>query len=212
MTAAALPFLAKAAPWILGGLGFLGGSQKNKQTQTQTTNNTLDPAYSPLQQALLSQALGKLNAPTALSQSEIAGGVGKINDTYRTIQQGIGNRAAASGMTGSPGEMYAMNNADMARGGDIGQYRAVTVPGLERDLQQRNFTNAANVLGQGRYNQTTTGTSTSGGGLGGGLAGLGGILGFQYGQSGTSGSLIEKLLAQYMGPQAGPASPQGWGG
>ena len=192
-------------PAGLSALGLIGGSQKNKTSQT--TTNTLDPAYGPLQQALLSQTLSRLNAPTAMSQSEIAGGVGNINDTYRTIQQGIGNRAAQSGMTGSPGELYAMNNVDMARGGDIGQYRAVTVPGLERDLQQRNFTNAMGVLGTGRYGQTTTGTS--GGGVGGGLAGLGGMLGYLYGQGaiGGKGGANVQTPANGTGPL-----PGGFGG
>jgi len=181
-------------PAALGAMGFLGGSQKNKQTST--TTNTLDPAYSPLQSALLQQTLSRLNSPTALPPGFESQGIGKINDTFRTVQQGIGNRAAQSGMTGSPGEMYALGNTDMARGGQIADF-STGLPLLERDMRNQDMAFAGNVLGQGRYNSTTTGTS--GGGLGGGLAGLGGMLGFMYGQSGTSGGMFDKLLAQYMG-------------
>lgn len=206
-----MPLPAWLIPAGLSALGLFGGSRKNKSSQTQTTTNTLDPAYSPLQQALLSQTLARLNSPSALPMGFESNGIGKINDTFRTIQQGIGNRAAASGMTGSPGELYAQGNTDMARGGQIADFRT-GLPLLERDMRNQDMNFASGVLGQGRYNSTTQGTSTSGGGLGGGLAGLGGILGFQYGQGGTSGSMFNRLLAQYMGPQAGPASPQGWGG
>lgn len=168
-------------PAGLGALGFLGGSQKNKTTQT--TTNTLDPAYSGLQNALIQQAMSRLNQPQAMSQSQIASGVGKINDTYQIIGQGIGNRAAAQGVSGGAGEMYAMNNLDQARGGDIGQYRAVTVPGIERDWRNQDLASALGVLGTGRYGSQTT--QSGGGGLGGGLSGLGGMLGFMYGSGGS---------------------------
>ena len=164
-------------------LGALGGSQKNKTSQT--TTNTLDPAYGPLQAALLKQTMARLGQTPALTQGEIAGGIGNINNTYRTIQQSIGNRAAQSGQSGGAGEQYALNNADISRGGDIGQFRAVTVPGIERDLQQQNFANAMGVLGTGRYGSTTTGTG--GGGAGGALGGLGGMLGYLYGQGAIGG-------------------------
>ena len=181
--------------WLLpagmAALGLLGGAQKNKQTQT--TTNTLDPAYSPLQQALLSQTLARLNSPSALPPGFESQGIGKINDTFRTVQQGIGNRAAASGMTGSPGELYALGNTDMARGGQIADFRT-GLPLMEREMKNQDMNFASGVLGQGRYNSTTTGTS--GGGMGGALSGLGGMLGLMYGLSGNSGGLFDKLLAQ----------------
>lgn len=202
-------------PWLIPAglslLGALGGSKKQSSTQTQTTSNNLDPAYGPLQQALLQQSLSRLNAPTALSQGEIAGGIGRINNTYSTIQQGIGNRAAQMGQSGGAGEQYALNNADIARGGDIGQFQAVTVPGLERDLKQQNFQNAMGVLGTGRYGQTTTGTSTSGGGAGGALGGLGGMLGYLYGQGGLGGGQGNVPNVQTPANGSGPL-PGGFGG
>lgn len=179
----ALPaLLMKAAPWALGALGFLGGSQKNKQTQT--TTSAIDPTYSPLQQALLASAMQRLNAPSALPAGYESSGISKINDTFRTVQQGVGNRAAAQGVSGGPGEQYAMNNIDMARAGQIADFRT-GLPLMERDMANQNFQQAANVLGTGRYDTTTT--NTQGGGLGGGLSGLGGILGFLYGQNGAGG-------------------------
>ena len=53
-------------------------------------------------------------------------------------------------------------------------------PLMEREMKSQDLAQALGILGSGRYGSTTTGTS--GGGLGGGLEGLGGILGYLYGQ------------------------------
>lgn len=182
-----MPLPAWLIPAGLSALGLIGGGAKSESNQTQTTTNQLDPAYGPLQSLLLKQTMARLNQPQAMSQSQIASGVGAINDTYRTAQQGIQNRAASMGQSGGAGELYALGNADMARAGDIGQYRAVTVPGIERDWSNQDLALGQGILGQGRYSTTTTGTSTQGGGVAGALGGLGGMLGFLYGQKGLPG-------------------------
>lgn len=198
-------------PWLIPAglslLGALGGSQKSKTTQTTTPQ--LDPAYGPLQQALLSQTLGRLNSPTALPAGYAAQGIGGINDTYKTIQQGIGNRAASLGQSGGAGELYALGNADIARGGDIAKFRT-GLPLLERDMKNQDLAAALGVLNGGRYSSTTTGTS--GGGVGGALEGAGGILGYLYGQGMLGGA--KKSPGSFVASPAngtGPL-PGGFGG
>lgn len=167
-------------------LAFLSGSQKNKSTQTQTSTPVGDPAYGPLQQALLSSAMQRINSPSSLPAGYETQGIGKINDTFATINQGIGNRAAAQGVSGGPTETYARNISDLNRGGQIAGFQT-NLPLLERTMRNEDLGFAANVLSSQRYGTSTTGTSTSGGGIGGGLGQAASILGYLYGQGGLGG-------------------------
>lgn len=176
----------QAIPIGLSLLSFLSGSQKSKTSQTSTTTPTGDPAYGPLQQALIAQAMSRINNPSALPAGYEAQGVGKINDTFGVINQGIGNRAAAQGVSGGPTEAYARNISDLNRGGQIAGFRT-GLPLLERGMRMEDLGFAANVLGSQRYGSTTNTTSTGGGGLGGGLSNAAGILGFLYGQGALGG-------------------------
>lgn len=203
MTHDLLPLLGIAPfviPAALSLLSYIQGSQKNKQTQTSTSTPVGDPAYGPLQQALLSSAMGRLNSPSALPAGYETQGIGKINDTYATINQGIGNRAAAQGVSGGPTESYARNISDLNRGGQIAGFQT-GLPLLERSVRNEDLGFAANVLNSQRYGTSTTGTSTSGGGVGGGLGQMAGILGYLYGQGGLGGG----------GTSGGPAAPPGGG-
>jgi len=188
-------------------LSFLAGTQKNKQTQTSTTSPVGDPAYTPLQSALLSQAMQRINSPSALPAGYETQGIGKINDTFSAINQGIGNRAAAQGVSGGPTEAYARNISDLNRGGQIAGFQT-NLPLLERSMRNEDLGFAANVLNSQRYGTSTTGTSTSGGGLGGGLSGAAGILGFLYGQGALGGG------AKGGGTSGGMNwfDPSSWGG
>lgn len=198
-------------PWVIPAgaalLSFLSGAQKNKQTSTSTSSPVGDPAYTPLQTALLSQAMQRINSPSALPAGYETQGIGKINDTFATINQGIGNRAAAQGVSGGPTEAYARNISDLNRGGQIAGFQT-NLPLLERSMRNEDLGFAANVLNSQRYGTSTTGTSTSGGGLAGGLGGAAGILGFLYGQGALGGG------AKGGGTSGGMNwfDPSSWGG
>lgn len=165
-------------PITIGLLGasFLGGLGKNKQTQT--TMPTADPAFSGLQGLLIQQAMSRLNQPSALPAGYETQGIGKINRTFDTIGQGIGNRAAALGVSGGAGEQYANNMANISRGGQIAGFQT-QIPLQERAMRMEDLGFANQVLGSQRYGQTTT--SNSGGGLSGGIGNLAGMLGYLYG-------------------------------
>lgn len=167
-------------PWVTGGLlatSLLGGLfGKNKQTQT--TMPAADPAYGGLQKLLIDQAMSRINSPSALPAGFETQGIGQINRTFDTIGQGIGNRAAAMGVSGGAGEQYANNMANISRGGQIAGFQT-QIPLQERAMRMEDLGFANNVLGSQRYGQTTT--NTSGGGLGGGISNLAGMLGYLYG-------------------------------
>lgn len=161
---------------------FLGGVGKKKQTQT--TSYQGDPAYSGLQQMMINQAMSRLQKPSALPAGYETQGIGSINRTFDTIGQGIGNRAAALGVSGGAGEQYATNMANIARGGQIAGFQT-QIPLQERAMRLEDLGFANSILGSQRYGQTTTGTS--GGGFGGGLENLAGMFGYLYGSGKIGG-------------------------
>lgn len=177
-------------PWVTGGLlatSLLGGLfGKNKQTQT--TMPAADPAYGGLQKLLIDQAMSRINSPSALPAGFETQGIGQINRTFDTIGQGIGNRAAAMGVSGGAGEQYANNMANISRGGQIAGFQT-QIPLQERAMRMEDLGFANNVLGSQRYGQTTT--SEGGGGLGGGINNLAGMFGYLYG-SGKIGGMTKK--------------------
>ena len=169
------PFVIPAA---LAGLSFLSGLGKNKSTQTSTTTPTFDPAMDPLKNLALQFAQKRLSSPSGLPPGFEANGISRINETTDLIGQSIGNRAAAAGVSGGPSEQYAHNIADINRGGQINTFRT-GLPLLERDLQNQDLAQALSILSMGR-GTSTTGETSSGGGVSGGLDGLASMLGFLY--------------------------------
>lgn len=192
-------------PITIGLLGasLLGGLGKKKQTTTPTA----DPAYSGLQKLLIDQAMSRINQPSALPAGYETQGIGKINRTFDTIGQGIGNRAAAMGVSGGAGEQYATNLLNMNRGGQIAGFQT-QLPLQERALRLEDLGFANNVLGSQRYGQTTS----SGGGFGGGLENLAGMFGYLYGAGkiggGGGGSTASAAGGPQM-PQLNPLLPGG---
>lgn len=191
-------------PALMAGGSFLGGLAKNKQTQT--TAPTSDPAYSGLQKLLIDQAMSRINSPSALPAGFETQGIGQINRTFDTIGQGIGNRAAAMGVSGGAGEQYANNMANISRGGQIAGFQT-QIPLQERAMRMEDLGFANNVLGSQRYGQTTT--TEGGGGLGGGLSNLAGMMGYLYGSGKLGGGGSGASAAPGAMPSLSPNLPGG---
>lgn len=192
-----------ALPFILPGLGFLGGLLGDKTRQNQsgtstttgssTSTPTLAPEYTSLRDLLLGQYKGLLSESTpGLPKGYENTGIENINNTYRNIAQSQTNRLINAGLTDSPVAGLAATNLEAARGGDIARFLN-SIPLLEQDrtrqYQGQLFGGIADLLRLGTGTSSTTSGTTNttgnisgltGGGLGGGLSGLGAILGQQY--------------------------------
>ena len=178
--AAALPYIATG---VSGLLGLLRNRNRQQTEQRSTTMPTLDPAYGPLQQMLISQATERLQGNSLPSNYE-AGGVNTINRTHDLVSQGVNNTLTSRGLATSPGiQAGVAERLGGSRAGDLSRFRA-NVPIVQRELQNQDFGNIAQLLNMGR-GQTTTGTGMNeqsfGGGAAGGATNLMQMLGYLIG-------------------------------
>lgn len=182
------PLLAAGISGISGLLGML--RPKQRQQQTSTTTPTLDPAYGPLQQMLISQATQRLQGNSLPANYE-AGGVAAINRTHDLVSQGANNSLVSRGLAQSPVAGAVDARLANSRAGDIGNFRA-NMPVVQRELQNQDFGNIAQLLNFGR-GSTTTGTNVNevGGGAAGGATNLMQMLGYLIGSGafGRSGGV-----------------------
>jgi hypothetical protein len=136
-------------------------------------------------------------------------GIGAINSTFEDVNRGVGNSLISRGLSSSPMAGAADRNLGFARAGEIGRFRA-GLPTLERQFENENLSMMAQLL-QSRLGVESEGST--GGGLGGGLEGLGGMLGFlmsqgafgqQQQQQGFGTPFTVPPLSQFQQPRSTP--------
>lgn len=170
---------AAAAPWIIQGLGFLGGilgnrGQKQQQTsQTQsnsgsnfkTSNATgssvnplLAPGYAEYINNIKDKYLGLINTDPNLT-GYTASGVSDINNTSNAQRAAIEANLASRGVTG-PAASTSLNANDANRFANITKFKQ-TIPLLSRQLQQDTLDKALgvfNAMPRGTYTETAGGS------------------------------------------------------
>jgi hypothetical protein len=168
---------AWVAPAILTAGSLLGGLFANK-AQQQTTSSSLDPAYSPLQAALMQSIMARLGQPSALPATYAASQTGKINKTFNLAGQTLQNRMTASGLATSPVAGAGQAMLQTGRAGAIASMQN-NLPLLERQLQTQDI-----QLGQGLMGTAprTTTTTQPGNVAGGGLTSMMNMLAYLYGK------------------------------
>lgn len=166
-------------PLALAAGSAIGGALANKKKDTASTLPQTVPEYQPLQDVILKQIMGRLTNPGGLPQSYAAEGVQGINHTYDLVSQGLSNNLTSRGLSTSPIAGSAIANLERGRAGDINHFQA-SLPLVARGLQDDDLSRAINVLGLGR-GTTSTGTTSSGGGVGGAATNLSQMLGYLYG-------------------------------
>jgi hypothetical protein len=164
------------APLIMGGLSALGGIFGNKK-QTQTSMPKVNPAYTPIQQALISSIMERLRSPSSLPSGYEAGQIRDINNTYGLAGQNLSNRLTARGLGSSPVAATGLTNMGIARAGQISTMQG-TLPLLERQMQNEDLSMAGNVLRTGMGQETTTPSNM----VGGAFTSAANMLAFLYGQ------------------------------
>jgi hypothetical protein len=172
---AIVPFL----PYIAGGASFLGGLVGNKSKATSTSTPTFDPSFSPLKDTILKMTMSRLNTDPNLAGYQ-AGGIRDINRVFGNVAQGENNNLTTRGLATSPVAATVDATRENARAGQVASFEN-SIPMLARQLKAEDLAAASGFLNMGR-GQTTTGTQTSGGGLGGGIEQLAQFLGYASGK------------------------------
>jgi hypothetical protein len=174
-------------PVALGAASFLGGMLGNRgKTATQTTTQTLDPKFGPLQSMLMEQVMGRLRDGGLPKGIETAG-IGNINRTFDLIGQRTGNDLTARGLGSSPVAGAVEGNLQNARGGEIAQFQN-SLPQLARQNQFQDLMMAQGLLGQGRGSTQTQ--TDPGNPLGGAFSNLASMLGLLIGQGKLGGAKL----------------------
>lgn len=172
-------------PAVMAGSSLLGGLLNNrKQTQTQTTTPTMDPAYGGLQAMLMQQIQKRMLNPSKLPSGYEAGQIGNINNTYALAGQSLDNRMTARGLGTSPVAGAGETNLQLGRAGEISRMQA-GLPLLEREMQNQDLASALQMLGLGRG--TSSSATTPSNMLGGGVNDLATMLAFLYGSGAMGG-------------------------
>jgi hypothetical protein len=159
---------------VSGGFG-LAGSLANKGQQASTP--TLDPAYSPLQQALLPIVQRRL-AGGGLPPGFESSGVSAINSTFGASDRAANQDLVRRGLARSPVAATGATTRREARTGAIASFRA-GLPLIAQDLESQNIEQANRILNQGRGVTTTT---EGGGGAAGFATNAASMLGYLYGK------------------------------
>lgn len=144
---AAAPFTGGTSlawlPAALAGTAAAGGLMENTKgarTSTSTSMAVDSPENATIANQLRIMLSNRMNTPVDMSGYE-ANGVSGINDTYRSIAQGLQNQMTARGLGSSPVAGNAQTNLAMHRGGDIAQFRN-TIPLVQNDLQNQSISQA----------------------------------------------------------------------
>ena len=211
-----MPFLAPVVPFlpaILGTLGSVFGGRKGARTGetatagtselATTTESTITPStqeeFQPLQNLLISQAVGRLQQPTSLGPGFLSSGIQNINSGFDLSQQSLENRLGRAGLLGTAVHGSGLENLETRRFSDVNQFQNIDLPRFEREQTLQDSLSALALLQQQRPTITTTGGRLSaeattgegtqilpGSALGSGLGTAGQLLAYLYG-SGTLG-------------------------
>lgn len=177
---------------ILSGASFLGGlgRDRTQQNTRSTTRNTFDPQSSRLRNRLVMDMNRRLTGRGAYDAAHAVTNdrLGNVAMAGRASQQGLAARLAASGIRGPA--------AGAAQGalstGIFGEHVGVLnqEQPMAREFQHEDFNDAMDLVNQGRGSETTgTGTAQGpGGGVGGGFADMGQMLGWLASQGLLSGA------------------------
>jgi hypothetical protein len=155
-------------PAVIAAGSLLGNLFRSRGGQSSTTTRSTQPQFRGLESLLIGRATDRMRNPMGLPEGYETGGINAINSTYEDVFRGIGNINTSGGIQGPMGDARR-RNANFARAGQIGQFRA-GLPLIEQRLQRENDEFASRLLRGSMGDQTT---EFSGGGLGQGLgAGL----------------------------------------
>jgi hypothetical protein len=155
-----------------------------KQTSTQTSAPTIDPAYGGLQQMLIDSITKRMSSGSSLPAGYETKGIQDINRAYGNAGTSLSNTLTARGLSTSPVAGNAATQFEMARGGDIGRFQQ-NLPLVQRDLENQDFSLINSILGQGR-GQTSTMTQ-AGNQAGGAATSLSSMLAYLYGKGAFNG-------------------------
>lgn len=161
---------------VIAAGGSIAGGYLSKKS-SQSTTPTMDPAYGPLQNMVLSSIQNRLNSSPDMS-GFTGSGVADINKTYEGADQNLTNSLTARGLNSSPVAGAGAATLQAGRASDIARFRN-SIPLLKDALQRQNLTDATGLLGIGRGVSTT---ASSGGGPAGAAESLAAYLGYLNGK------------------------------
>jgi hypothetical protein len=167
---AGIASLVGAGGAITGGLL---GSRKSSSSQTPQ----IDPKYQGLVDALYGKYMDNLNSSTDLTGYE-GTGLSNINSAYDLAKLTRQNALTRRGLSTSPVAAAMDTNALNAKSGTVSAFEN-SLPLLERELKQQDYSNAQDLIGTLMGQQQT---SQSGTGLGSGLSSVGSLFGWLLGQ------------------------------
>jgi len=167
-------------PLILAGASAAGGYLANRRSpQTQTSVNSIDPAYAGLQNIINPMIEKRLSTPLDTGGLR-ATNLTSINKDYGEAQMGLNNALSARGLSTSPIAGAADANLNTKRVGAIAEMDQ-KMPLLQEEYQRQNLLDALNMINSTRSNTTTImGGGQSG--AAGAVSGVASMLGFLYGQ------------------------------
>lgn len=181
---------------VMGGLALANYfANRKKKNQTTTTTPTLDPAYKPLQDALIPNIMNRLNNPAQVPRQYTQQGLATIDRTHRLTQQRSNNDLTARGLASSPIAAAVDRSNNNARTSDMVQFQN-SVPLLAREWQNEDLQRALQLMSMGRGQKSEFNDGSSA--LGNTVGSLAGMLGWMYGNG---------MLGGGGGPKASPISP-----
>jgi len=170
------------APLALGvsALGGLFGGSKSSRTQSSTP--TIDPKYQGLVDALYGKFSSNLDSTVPLEGYE-GTGISNINSVYDIAKTTRQNSLTRRGLSTSPVAANMDAVAENSRAGDISTFQN-SLPLLQRELQQQDYTNALNLIKSLMGQETVVPGSAAGSTFN----NAGSMLGFLLGQGLLGGS------------------------
>lgn len=144
---------------------WITGKNTTKESSTSNVNQSTtpieNPLYSGLEGSLIQQALTRLTGSTgpAINAYETSGIQG-INKTFGLTDQSLQNRLASMGLSTSPVAANAGATMEAGRSGQIAGLET-SLPTVQRQMQDEDFTNALNLFNTRRTGTQTTGTTNS---------------------------------------------------
>ena len=137
-------------------MGFFSDSWKQQATSTAMP---VEPQqYSGLFSKIMEMIMGRMGSSADLS-GYAAGGVQDINKTFDAAQGSLENSLTSRGLSASPIAGQSDIQREIARAGQIGQFRA-GLPMLQRQLQGQDLGTAMQFFGQRPLGQTTTSSAS----------------------------------------------------
>ena len=150
-TALIVGVISAAAAWYSAKQDRDAKEKAAKAGTSSTTTPKVNPAYAPLQDAMISHAMKSLNEP--LPAGYETKGIESINSTYDAAGKGLMANLVARGQAASPSGTGAMANMTSRRAGDIAGFRA-SLPQIEEQRRQEALKNAMGLLGGGTGSTT----------------------------------------------------------